>query len=170
MTIAQERARILEQRAVGVNCRCCTQRVKIYYRTLNAKRGQELLRLLRAMAHSEIEGRWVHKDEFVEEGGGDYGKLKTVPWCLIESRPAAKGIVTNGLWRLTRQWGIPFAKGRIKMPRQIPMCLNEPLLPLAKGHQEVWMHEVLEDEQYHDARRYVEYLKVMLAGTPALRW
>lgn len=148
----------------GAICPCCTQRVQVYHREINASMARVLIVLHRYFLTQQ---EWLHVPTYLEDlsrqlgaavRGGDWAKLHY--WKLIEAKPKAErkdGSKRAGFWRVTEQ-GHAFAKNELKVPKYA-MVYNERCLGYVPNSGEVGILECLGKEfNYADlmAGKYVE--------------
>jgi len=98
--------------ADGGECPACTQRVKVYRRSIHAAEARALILAVRA--HDR---EWFHAPTFadVAQCGGSWAMLRR--WALIEEDnvPRADG-GRAGHWRVTER-GVQFAQRRLSVPK-----------------------------------------------------
>lgn len=100
----------------GVDCPCCSQKVKLYSRHLNSGMARALI----AIYHEEEHGKYFEvckrllANQSINAMALEFSKLKF--WELIEKSPSEKGAVTAGNWRITDR-GVAFVEGLLEVPR-----------------------------------------------------
>ncbi|AYP70039.1 hypothetical protein I5G62_gp53 [Mycobacterium phage CRB2] len=96
----------------GGECPCCTQRVKVYSRSIHASEARALI-----LAEREHGGEWFHAPTFADTAqlGGSWAMLRR--WGLIEENtiPREDG-GRAGYWRITEH-GQAFVRGEVKVPK-----------------------------------------------------
>ena len=103
-----------EKHPAGIDCPCCTQRVKLYRRHIHAKMGAALIKFYHAR---KVNDGWLHT-KHLHDRGGDACKLAY--WSLIEPRPGTRADGANrcGFWRITPR-GVAFVERDILVPRAL---------------------------------------------------
>lgn len=110
MTLEEAKQILREGLSKGVNCPCCTQRVQLYRRTINAGMAMSLIRMYRAAGRD-----WQHVPTTVGRMSAEEGKLRY--WGLIEEAPEPRGDGGRaGWWRITEK-GELFVNNQIRVPR-----------------------------------------------------
>lgn len=129
-------------RPEGVICPCCTQRAKIYKRSITHEMAEDLIKL----AHMPT--GWHHVKAMGYKGGsGDFAKLAY--WGLIEERPKDPSVSkkrTSGEWRITEK-GTDFVLGTIKVKLYAHMY-NKTVL--AYSGEEVGITDCVDEFHYQE--------------------
>lgn len=113
MTLARARDLLRSQAEEGATCPCCTQYVKVYYRSIHAAMASGLIKLYRRSPH----GTFHEIKEFMTHNElGDFAKLAY--WDLAQEQPSMRldGSTRTGWWKIT-PLGIDFVEGRATVPK-----------------------------------------------------
>jgi hypothetical protein len=123
----------------AVDCPVCEQRCEIYKRKLNSGMAVCLLVLVRAPAHKDNAGGWVHVQKYLADNAlrPDVKKAlsnrewaKLAYWGLLEEatpdvmEKMFEGAKNTGFWRLTEK-GRDFAHRKVSVPEFIHLYDGE---------------------------------------------
>jgi hypothetical protein len=101
---------VLERAEEGVECPCCKQNVKIYWRNIFASMVNALIKLLQNNGKNEF----VHW-QIYSSGSGDFAKLRY--WGLIEEEKTTRPDGGSaGFWKITNK-GVNFLEGNVSIPK-----------------------------------------------------
>lgn len=125
-SLAETRAKLMDDAKAGTHCPCCGKFVKVYHRKFNARMALTLIYILpffRRLPDSWLDiGNYVVKNKHMIPG--DHGKL--VWWGMLEKNEDAvpiNGAKTSGLYRMTAA-GRAFAEGRLSLRSHVNEYLS----------------------------------------------
>ena len=120
VAVGDARELLREQVAQGIDCPCCGQFARVYWRRLNASMARFVVLLYRA---GRAGTPWVDI-RTIDVRGGDYAKAEL--WKLCESQPNTNPAKrTSGMWRLT-PLGVHFAEGKTRVPTHTAVYNGKP--------------------------------------------
>ena len=102
--------------AAGVDCPCCSQRVKLYKRHITDFMSTRLINLYR-ISDKGTNRKYFHITEIcASQNGGDFSRLER--WGLITPEPNDPPTTkrTNGMWRIS-ELGIDFVENKVSVPK-----------------------------------------------------
>lgn len=110
MTLAQAKEILRQGWARGVACPCCTQRVQLYRRTINAGMAVSLIKMYRAAGRD-----WQHVPTTVGRMSAEEGKLRY--WGLVAERLESREDGGRAGWWQVTERGEAFVLDRLAVPR-----------------------------------------------------
>lgn len=119
LTLDNARKWISQQSVDGAKCPCCSQFVKVYWRSINARQAVALIRLYKHVQP----GTFAHVDAFGDPSN-EISKLRY--WGLIEEQPniSDPDKKRTGFWRMTPH-GVKFVQHKVLIPKYAVLYLGE---------------------------------------------
>jgi len=135
-TLQEAIAMVEANRDEGLECPCCGQLARSYWRRINSAMARDLIWLVR---QSGDDLSWVdlHEEAPIQvQQSRELARL--AHWGLIEEKlqDSERGARTSGIWRPTYQ-GIRFARGQIAVAAYVKLYDNR-VLEFSSDRTTVW--------------------------------